>query len=31
VIPDYSSAPRPSQKKPDATTSVVVMGDANAD
>jgi hypothetical protein len=31
VIPDYSSAPRPSQKRLDATTSIIVMGDANAD
>jgi hypothetical protein len=31
VIPDYSSAPRPSQKRLDATTSIMVMGDANAD
>ena len=28
---DYSRAPAPAQKKPEATTSVVVMGDANAD
>jgi hypothetical protein len=28
---DYSHAPGPSQKKPEATTTVVVMGDANAD
>src|SRR5215471_19102602 len=28
---DYSRAPAPSQKKPEATTSIVVMGDANAD
>src|SRR6266702_1847666 len=28
---DYSRAPGPSQKKPEATTSIVVMGDANAD
>jgi uncharacterized protein len=28
---DYSRAPPPSQKKPEATTSIVVMGDANAD
>ena len=28
---DYSRAPGPAQKKPDATTSIVVMGDANAD
>jgi uncharacterized protein len=29
--PDYSRAPPPSQKKPEATTPIVVMGDANAD
>jgi uncharacterized protein len=28
---DYSRAPPASQKKPEATTSIVVMGDANAD
>ena len=28
---DYSRAPAPAQKKPEATTSIVVMGDANAD
>jgi len=28
---DYSRAPAPSQKKPEATTTIVVMGDANAD
>jgi hypothetical protein len=28
---DYSHAPGPSQKKPDAITSIVVVGDANAD
>ena len=28
---DYSRAPAPSQKKPEATTSIVVVGDANAD
>src|SRR5499433_817298 len=28
---DYSRAPPSSQKKPEATTSIVVMGDANAD
>jgi hypothetical protein len=28
---DYSRAPGPSQKKPEATTPIVVMGDANAD
>jgi hypothetical protein len=28
---DHSRAPGPSAKKPEATTSVVVMGDANAD
>jgi len=28
---DYSRAPAPSQKKPEATTPIVVMGDANAD
>jgi hypothetical protein len=28
---DFSHAPGPGQKKPEATTSVVVMGDANAD
>jgi uncharacterized protein len=28
---DYSHAPGPSQKKPEATTSIVVVGDANAD
>ena len=28
---DYSRAPSPSQKKPEATTSIVVVGDANAD
>src|SRR3989441_1216008 len=28
---DYSRAPPPSQKKPEATTSIVVTGDANAD
>src|SRR5262245_17945546 len=28
---DYSRAPGPSQKKPEATTSIVVVGDANAD
>jgi hypothetical protein len=28
---DYSRAPGPSQKKPEATTTIVVMGDANAD
>jgi hypothetical protein len=28
---DYSRAPPPSQKKPEATSSIVVMGDANAD
>jgi uncharacterized protein len=28
---DFSRAPGPSQKKPEATTSVVVVGDANAD
>jgi len=28
---DYSRAPPPSQKKPEATTPIVVMGDANAD
>jgi hypothetical protein len=28
---DYSKAPAPGQKKPEATTSVVVMGDAMAD
>jgi hypothetical protein len=28
---DFSHAPGPSQKKPEATTSVVVLGDANAD
>src|SRR5499433_649046 len=28
---DYSRAPQSSQKKPQATTSIVVMGDANAD
>jgi hypothetical protein len=28
---DYSHAPGPSQKRPEATTSIVVVGDANAD
>src|SRR5262245_55680179 len=28
---DYSRAPPPSQKKPEATTSIVVVGDGNAD
>jgi hypothetical protein len=28
---DYSHAPGPSQKKPEAKTSIVVLGDANAD
>jgi len=28
---DYSRAPAPSQKKPEATTSIVVVGDGNAD
>jgi hypothetical protein len=28
---DFSRAPGPSQKKPEATTTIVVMGDANAD
>src|SRR5947207_4841258 len=28
---DYSRAPASSQKKPEATTTIVVMGDANAD
>src|SRR5262249_59167843 len=28
---DYSHAPGPSQKKPEATTSIVLVGDANAD
>ena len=28
---DYSRAPAPAQKKPEATTSIVVVGDANAD
>src|SRR6195256_2844167 len=28
---DYSRAPGPSQKKPEATTPIVVVGDANAD
>src|SRR5215470_13319199 len=28
---DYSDAPPPSQKKPEANTPIVVMGDANAD
>src|SRR5499433_3994433 len=28
---DYSRAPPPSQKKPEANTPIVVMGDANAD
>ena len=28
---DYSRAPASSQKKPEATTPIVVMGDANAD
>jgi hypothetical protein len=28
---DYSHAPAPSQKKPEATTSILVVGDANAD
>jgi uncharacterized protein len=28
---DYSRAPGPSQKKPEATTTIMVMGDANAD
>src|SRR5262249_56100109 len=28
---DYSRAPASSQKKPDATSSIVVMGDGNAD
>src|SRR5215471_4124677 len=28
---DYSQAPRSAGKKPDATTTIVVMGDANAD
>jgi uncharacterized protein len=28
---DYSRAPAPAQKKPEANTSIVVMGDANAD
>ena len=28
---DYSHAPGPSQKKPEATTSIAVLGDANAD
>ncbi len=28
---DYSHAPPPSQKKPEATTPIVVVGDANAD
>jgi hypothetical protein len=28
---DYSRAPAPTQKKPEATTSIVVVGDANAD
>jgi uncharacterized protein len=28
---DYSRAPAPSQKKPEATAPIVVMGDANAD
>jgi hypothetical protein len=28
---DYSHAPGPSQKKPEATISIVVVGDANAD
>ena len=30
-VVDYSRAPAPAQKKPEATTSIVVMGDANAD
>src|SRR5882757_2140904 len=28
---DYSHAPGPSQKRPESTTSIVVVGDANAD
>ena len=28
---DYSRAPAPTQKKPEATTPIVVVGDANAD
>ena len=28
---DFSHAPSPAAKKPEATTSIVVMGDANAD
>jgi hypothetical protein len=28
---DYSRAPAPAQKKPEATTSIVVVGDGNAD
>jgi hypothetical protein len=28
---DYSRAPGPAQKKPEATTSIVIVGDANAD
>src|SRR5262249_38313163 len=28
---DYSRAPAPAQKKPDATTTMLVLGDANAD
>src|SRR6267154_5012832 len=28
---DFSHAPAPAAKKPEATTSIVVMGDANAD
>jgi len=28
---DYSQAPKPAQKKPEATTNVLVLGDANAD
>jgi len=28
---DYSQAPKPGAKKPDATTTIVVVGDANAD
>jgi len=30
-VVDYSRAPAPAQKKPEATTSIVIMGDANAD
>src|SRR5262245_23086222 len=28
---DYSRAPAPAQKKPEATTSILVVGDGNAD